>query len=275
MIVTIFIVSCQDEIEINGEHQPVLGAHFFINNSMPFLNNYQPEKNLISLQIKQTLDLADTISSHQKVENARIEIYSDNELILFLEPENEKTVYIDLAPIEGKTYQVYGYADGYPVLSGKCTVPIAVPINFIESTLDTINNILECSLNFTDPANTLNYYRLYTYHISSSSGYPDPGYIKCDDPIVDDYYVFTDEFIKGSTYNLRFDIQNISNEIDQVMVELWSISESTYYGWKSSFLYQEANDDIYAEPVQLYSNVENGLGVISASSVARDTINIK
>ena len=58
------------------------------------------------------------------------------------------------------------------------------------------------------------------------------------------------------------------------MVELWSLSESQYYSWKSSFLYHEANNDIYAEPVQLYSNVKNGLGVISASSVARDTINL-
>ncbi len=34
------------------------------------------------------------------------------------------------------------------------------------------------------------------------------------------------------------------------------------------------HDYMYAEPVQIYSNVNNGLGVISASTVFRDTIRI-
>ncbi len=77
-------------------------------------------------------------------------------------------------------------------------------------------------------------------------------------------------------YNLRFDIYNINNDIKQYYSRTYgSLSESQYYSWKSSNLYHEANEDFYAEPVQIYSNVSNGLGVIGAACIARDTIFLK
>ena len=293
IIFTVFVnTSCEEGLNLNGDHQPSLSVNFYKNSSCPERFYLPVNKNYIGAVLSQTLDLADTVLSHSKVENARIEIYADDELILLVEPQDEKNIYFDFDPVEGKTYKVYGYADNYPVLSGECTIPFTVSINYIEHVYkyelleedhpicNTCNNILEGIINFTDPKEYTNIYFLQTYFYLPNDKYR---YALVDfiDPIIEDNGVFSDEFINGNNYSIKFKTRSMSCAYDNFpiedcifIIELWSISESYYHSIKSSFLLKETNNNLYAEPVQLYSNVNNGLGVISASSVARDTINL-
>ena len=285
--------ACEEDLNINGDHQPSLSVSFYKNSSCPERFYLPVNKNYIGVVLSQTLDLADTVLSHSKVENARIEIYADDELILLVEPQDEKNIYLDFDPVEGKTYRVYGYADNYPVLSGECTIPYTVPINYINCNYEyelleedhpvcnTCNNKLEGIINFTDPQECSNFYFLQTFFYLPNGEYRET-LVDFIDPIIKDGCVFSDEFINGKNHSIKFKTRSMSCAYDNFpiedcifIIELWSISESYYHSIKSSFLLKETNNDLYAEPVQLYSNVNNGLGVISASSVARDTIWLK
>ena len=55
----------------------------------------------------------------------------------------------------------------------------------------------------------------------------------------------------------------------RVMVELQAISREMYLYLKSLQLYQVSSNDIYAEPMQIYSNVQNGWGIFCALSYDR------
>ena len=55
----------------------------------------------------------------------------------------------------------------------------------------------------------------------------------------------------------------------RVMVELQAISPELYQYMKSVQLYRVTEDDVYSEPVQIYSNAEGGWGIFGALSYDR------
>ena len=55
----------------------------------------------------------------------------------------------------------------------------------------------------------------------------------------------------------------------QVMIELQAVSPELYHYLKSAELYRLTYSDAYAEPVQIYSNVEGGWGILGALSYDR------
>ena len=55
----------------------------------------------------------------------------------------------------------------------------------------------------------------------------------------------------------------------QVMIELQAISPELYHYLKSAELYRLTYNDAYAEPVQIYGNVEGGWGILGALSYDR------
>ncbi|MBN2261493.1 MAG: DUF4249 domain-containing protein [Prolixibacteraceae bacterium] len=92
------------------------------------------------------------------------------------------------------------------------------------------------------------------------------------------YNVFSDELIDGREYTINFDI-NIYNhqriegidmtekgEFHQLKFILQSITPETYLFLKSSYLHHYYDGDLFAEPVQVFSNVENGLGILGGQS---------
>ena len=53
-----------------------------------------------------------------------------------------------------------------------------------------------------------------------------------------------------------------------VRVYLHNISKSYYYYRTSLELYQSASGNPFAQPVQVYSNIENGFGVFAGSQIS-------
>lgn len=276
----VLTISCEEDININGNHQAILNVHFMKDSTQAYWMLLKPIANdAIIASLHQSLDITDTIWANRKLENARIDIYSDNELVTSIEPDNELYTSQAWTPVEGKTYWVYGYADGYEVLSGECQMPYTIPINSVEYKYNLVDDEfnfydeLEVYVNISDPANQKNYYFIQVFKIDQYG--KSVMKIQTLDPFIEESNLFTDEFFNGKTHNIHFKKHPYQgNLIDaKVVIELWSISESYYNIYKAMYQYHYVlHNDIYAEPVQIYSNVNNGLGVISASTVCRDTI---
>ncbi|WP_066629943.1 DUF4249 family protein [Labilibacter marinus] len=58
-------------------------------------------------------------------------------------------------------------------------------------------------------------------------------------------------------------------------VELYHITEDYYRHYESTLRQVNAENDIYSEPVQVYSNVKNGHGLFGGASISRQIIEIK
>lgn len=92
------------------------------------------------------------------------------------------------------------------------------------------------------------------------------------------YNVFTDELIDGREYTVNFEI-TIPNfyrnekidylskgEFYQVKFLLQTLPRETYLFLKSSYDHHYYDGDLFAEPVQVFSNIENGLGIFGGQS---------
>ncbi len=174
--------------------------------------------------------------------------------------------------------------------------------------------VLNCKLKFRDPPDTENYYRLYAsymagYYASDKSQPYSPEYpvyvenyvlwrVGGQDPIINtkqdegffedqiynEYSIFTDELISGKEYILKFSLpvfrgsmgsmDTAYHEFAHYHIELQSISKELYLYLRSSSAHQMKEGNFFSEPVLVYGNVDNGLGVFGGSFAASRDLKI-
>lgn len=85
--------------------------------------------------------------------------------------------------------------------------------------------------------------------------------------------IFSDEKISGKEYELTFNLGYNEKELDtsyheflNFYISLQSISKDFYYYLKSYTNHKNTDGAIFTEPVLVYSNVINGLGILGAST---------
>jgi len=85
--------------------------------------------------------------------------------------------------------------------------------------------------------------------------------------------VLRDELFNGTrrTFNIRLDNTIRPGKLDLRWV---SITNATYLYYRTLERYQYANEDPFAEPVQVYTNIEGGLGIWGGANIARVLIDL-
>ncbi|MFQ5636990.1 MAG: DUF4249 family protein [bacterium] len=100
--------------------------------------------------------------------------------------------------------------------------------------------------------------RPFITHLTCSVSFPFSIYFE-------DAY-FDDALFDGEFYDLDISFYNYSEPIEMFIVVLLTTSES-YYNFHKSVDQQNATEDNpFAEPVPIYTNIENGLGVFAGYS---------
>lgn len=167
--------------------------------------------------------------------------------------------------------------------------------------------VIKANVRFTDPHVTDNYYRIVVRYTSGRYSGPknEPfdaempvvvhtGLISSpahNDPVVnpgrdDDFFssgsenrysVFTDELIAGKEYEIKLSmsfgqLDTTYYEFRNFEVEFQSLTKELYLYLLSSSVHNDSKDNPLAEPVIVYSNVNNGLGLVGAVSTSRSTI---
>jgi len=185
---------------------------------------------------------------------------------------------------------------------------IPEPIEIINIDTNTIRlfdfDYLECIINFQDNPNENNYYMfsldniktdIYEYYdngvlISDTVTYNN-SYYESDDIIVENwlyineqtYILFADHLISGKKYGLNIRVEHTNsyyypdisfNDVDSSYIHfnLFSVTEEYYKYFKTFSMHRESRENPFAEPVQVFSNVENGLGVFAGFSSNSDSI---
>jgi hypothetical protein len=168
-------------------------------------------------------------------------------------------------------------------------------------------HLIKAKVHFTDPAGMDNYYRINVMARSGRYGgtknlpydeempvivhYNSLGSSAGNDPLINPqreedlfgdapdnrYALFSDELISGRDYDLKLDLyltelDTTYYEFTHFDVDLQSVSKDLYLFLISSSAHERSKDNPLAEPVIVYSNVNNGLGVIGAVTTSRATI---
>lgn len=160
-------------------------------------------------------------------------------------------------------------------------------------------DISEMRITFDDPAAERNFYELaviirqsYVETVYDEEGNPftdtvvyyiqqylesdDPAFagsqgdfVEGEDAVYGELLTFSDEFLNGDRYTLRFKPQIYfygEGDSRTVLVVLRTISEERYLYFQSADLQYYNDGNPFAEPVQVYSNVSNGFGIFAGFS---------
>ena len=91
---------------------------------------------------------------------------------------------------------------------------------------------------------------------------------------------FTDAIFNGSlfTFDILIDDFYFSGEkmkIQSIYISMSKISQE-YYWYETSYqAYLSAQNNMFAQPVQVYTNIENGLGIFAGYSTTIDSLIIE
>jgi hypothetical protein len=183
-------------------------------------------------------------------------------------------------------------AQGYPIATSSASLPksiSAVTTLVPEGGVDSLGNLSDLiKIRFHDDPSEKNYYLINFYYYDNTLGQFFPMPYSANDPALAQYnsfklnngsILFDDELFNGKSKVIStlapFGLV-IGNPNAKYLVQLESISES-YYKYLSSL--QRAKDakegtfsSAFNNAVVIYSNINNGLGILGASYAVRDTL---
>jgi hypothetical protein len=216
-------------------------------------------------------------------------------------------------PVFGSTYRIEVEMAGMKKASGEATLPDMVPViglDTIENQQVDGYLLKEAKVRFSDPGGNNNFYRMavrsteglyygnktvpWSPEVPVTVFESDRSYASDNDPVItprkedqdlfdmqvqNTYHIFSDELISGKEYALTLEMNNRLPDTDYyefsvLDFELQSITEDLYMYLLTTSAHMQTNDAYITEPVLVYTNIENGLGVVGALSSSTITLKI-
>ncbi len=264
------------------EHRPVL-----------VLNTVLNPDSVVSVHLSHSLG-AFEVGAINPVSEATVRIYEDAvflaEAVYVLESNyNSRYLFEAIYPKHGSVYTIEASHEKYETVTAQVEVPVEVSILNVE--VDTIDSYVtesfsgyqfQISFSFEDDPSRGNYY--FIQLIDSGYYYPYPimfysndqsfglgtGVGDSDFTFWGGHVLFTDALFNGNEKQLKLDfwadISEHEGFVNSVNLRLVHVSEE-YYLYKKSRLASSDSDDFFGgEPTQVFTNIQNGLGVLVAET---------
>jgi hypothetical protein len=288
VILFLWLSSCYKEVEISLEHSPKLTLNSLIKANAP-----------IDVYLSESKLMYDTLVPLEQDAELVINTGQQSETLLKIEPGHYRSK--NIIAQEGKIYSIRASADGLESVTAKDTLPQFGTFritNFIpKAKIDEWGDVYsEVDIEIKDPAKEKNYYEIAAIRYNEYTYYDEDGNeifitsqsfsgISSDDVYAlnegdKDYYPLTlllsDELFDGKTINMKCYVYYNIGYITKWFFLLRNISP-TYYKYKKKLIrhYENQYNDFWdgtGNPVQLFSNIENGYGIFAGYCVQRDTI---
>jgi len=279
------------------EHTPVMAVSAFINST---------STDSLKFKVTRTFGLFEERpnNSEDNLSGAEVKLFEDGNLLYtFNESSNQSGGAYVSPPLleafggEGKTYKLEVSHPDYETTTATQVMPNAVPLTNIEfrqleggGTFDGATG--EFKLTFDDPAGEENYYELtatqnivYTYEDFEGNiieeEYEQEIYLGSDgppDPNVTEGFnyaamLLSDKNFDGQTFILSaefyeyIEIGENGEVTPSTYTIYWKSVTKDYFNYSKSLLdNSNAQDNPFAEPVSLYTNMEGGVGAFCLRS---------
>lgn len=286
----ITLISCETQLEIELPPQE----------SKLVLNEVLYSDSTLKAEVSKSISILEN-EFDLSVTGATVNLY-ENEVLMgqMQEAPNEPGKYFsNVIPSTNNYYKITVAKDSYETIEGSTFFHEASPITQVESSLQPSYNdpfggeynYRRFNVTFSDPATEVNFYNISVY---TKSCYIDiNGDSTCSfyrssieavyDPVLNaasndfTYYdfgiPFDDSYFNGNNYTLSFDVwaevydgEEFAGSDSTYYIVLGTTDEAFYNYNKSISAYNFANGNPFAEPVQVYSNIQNGFGVLGSNS---------
>ena len=288
--ISLAYISCEKVIPFEGD----------VNTPKLVINSVFESDSSFKVHVSSSRSVIDT-ASFNNIDDAIVTIKDRNENIIETLNHVENGFYKGQTfPQENQTYNLEVTHPNYANITASDSLPSPITINSVDTStiIDPINgNRLQISMNFDDPENTQNYYLIETYSVNEYLVIKNSDTTEYELDTTKQFMVLTDEVFQngGSPWreqglfnDLLFNGQNKTLELE-IPNDSWSGSEDgydwsyqtltlrlylhnitlSYYYYRTSLeLFQNASGNPFAQPVQVFSNVENGFGVFAGSQIS-------
>lgn len=202
-------------------------------------------------------------------------------------------------PQAQKIYQLAIEIPGYPMIYATSSAPNSVPIQSIKteeitSAPNTSLYSIKINASILDPQGEQNYYHLQLYYQQIASRSSSNGLVGKPESFIPipirsansenstviadvnkNGVLFSDDALDGEQINLQFQAvldREYTGENPQIVGELRTISKDYYQYYTSLTRQLENKDRPFAEPVIVFNNIENGLGIFAGFNHRRDSV---
>ena len=218
-----------------------------------------------------------------KIDHATIELKKDGQLIGILQNTGNGIYRLNIKPTSGSLYEINIAADGFPLLHASTTVPAKPPVSYRLDNKEKHENGLypfytyRITYDIQDKpgANRYWHYKMRYIIYNGFHGY----FFDINSPIIDDFNKVTDSSQKyGYYYSYYLRINDIQADgktltftdlsYDKDVVYFMDTDEH-YDKYMKSTIKQRINDGdnlLFNEPVQIYTNIENGFGIFGSAA---------
>jgi len=182
-------------------------------------------------------------------------------------------------------YSIEASAEGLKTAKAHTRIPAPVNIESA-SAVQKMEYGYHVTLKFTDPAATNNYYLIEGHYQQEYDVWDeatqsivkrtfrtkiwfennDENIMGGNDNVVEEGWLISDELFNGKGYQASFDFSLWVPTTTVVYFNLNSITREHYLFLRSKQLQDNASENPFAEPVQVYNNIEGGLGIFSGMS---------
>jgi hypothetical protein len=221
----------------------------------------------------------------QKVDNALVVLYQNNLPIDTL-TGNRNGKYQSSAgkPIAGNTYEIRATADNFGTVTARSYIPLPAPITNVEiAKSSSVDGVPENTvrLKFEDDPAAQNYYqiiletedetvdfqtgliRLFRRRVGIVSADPAS---QDENPNSWEGIIFKDIFFNGKETDISFKTLGYFQNAGSFIITLRTLGEDCYKYKTTAQLQHSTSGDPFAQPVNVYNNVENGFGIFAGFS---------
>jgi hypothetical protein len=302
LLIFLSFSSCEKEIEYEGKTEP----------TKLVVNSIFDNKNNWSLNVLKTRDILIN-NDIELVKDATVEIYDDktNQLVTNLLFVEDKKVYTSLEkPQSGKTYKLVLKHKDFNNLTAVSNIPdsISFSVKATNKVEENGRTKLDIPIVIKDKKEYKNYYLLRVRtdsYYQEDNGFDDNSDKKGEfagsfyssfrvknlfenQNIIDDeeddefstdtYIYFEDKYFDGENkeINVLIDFYDPNPTYDyKLVIELASINYELFQYYKTIDLYFENEGSPFSQPVQIFNNINNGLGVFGGQHIVERNIMLK
>jgi len=293
--ITIF-ASCQKKIPLNLPEEK----------QMIVVNGVLMADSTLSVNVSKTINIADTNHFLPKINDATVKLYNDGTFLENLQNTEEGNYISTITILENEKYTIEVITDD-KTITNEIVTPAKTNIqktNFVG--YDENSQLYSFQLKLTDnpqrefyvlepfaylpeykfdefgEIDTITFSKQRVYLSSKNTQNPFYNFQVYLHPYFSGY-LFNDSYFNNSEFEINFDIFNYfyidTSVVDfdslTIYFKLIKIDSNLYNFFESSEKYYNANGNPFVEPVNIYSNIKGGAGILGSLSATIDSIKVK
>lgn len=231
------------------------------------------------------------------VTDATVQLLLDGQVIDRLHFFSSERVYASQTHLAvDKSYTIRVTAPGFDTVHASDSIPEPVPTSVVSYRIESGDQVdgeygtiaiteFIIKLKIQDPPGEQNHYQILAFAPDRSGRFGlristrDPSIIADNriedsvlegvEPFVGSEPFFKDALFDGESHEVEISSPNYQVEVSperRIWVQVRHISEAYYKHLRSALLHKTTDDNPFAEPVRMYSNVENGYGIFAGYS---------